>query len=130
MSSDWYTTVKGVADRLAYSAKSSYAQIHDSLSDLTTGIDSSVFNASNRPTIFAPVAPPPQTQWEQFSAWVVDNKYAIAAITGVSGVGAFLIYKAHAKKHRRRRAARTGNASRKEGLLQIVVFNRGKTDYE
>lgn len=121
MPQDWYATVADVADRLAYTAKSSYAHIHDSLSDLTSGIDSAVFHATGPTKLFAP-APPPPSQWETISAWIVENKYAIAALTGVTGAGAYIVYKQQVRKHKKRRAARTGNASRKEGSLSLLTI--------
>lgn len=118
---DWYTTVSDVADRLAYTAKSSYAHIHDSLSDLTAGIDSTVFNVASH--IEPPPVPP--SQWELVSAWVIEHKYAIAAVSGATGLGVFLGYRQYTKRHRKRRAARTGNASRKEG--KRLYFNANKS---
>jgi hypothetical protein len=122
MSGDWYTQVSSVVDALARSAKVGLHTLQDSLTDLTTNIDKPLFSNAHPmfSTVLSSPKPPPSSTWDQVSSWILENRYAIMAVTGASGAGTYYIYRAHAKKHRRRRAARTGNASRKEGIKSAL----------
>lgn len=110
---DWYTHVSDIAERVFTAAKSGYDVLQHTISDLSASTDYSAILRTHVATA-APVSPPP-SQWDLALKWIAEYKYTILAVTGITSATAVTVYVAHTKRHKKRRANRTANASRKEG---------------